>query len=192
MKRTAVIWMAGFLSVFPVAALASRYCLQQQDSPSPSPSPESHEMSKKAGEQESQAVDSSSAEQKKTKKVWTNENLKEARADGVSQIGSDQTVPAVKKAPVKPASPQAAAIRKQISTLQAQLANLDKKIAELQSFEKGEKPGDVGLQLHKGYTTEPIADQIRKLEEKKKLVAAQIDAAVDEARKLGILPGQLR
>jgi hypothetical protein len=116
MKRTAVIWMAGFLSVFPVAALASRYCLQQQDSPSPSPSPESHELSKKSGEQESQAVDSSSAEQKKTKKVWTNENLKEARADGVSQIGSEQTVPAVKKAPVKPVSPQAAAIRKQISS----------------------------------------------------------------------------
>ena len=190
MKRTAVIWMAGFLSVFPVAAFASRYCLQQQDSPSPSP--ESHELSKKAGEQESQAADSSSAGQKKAKRVWTNENLKEASADGVSQIGSDQTVPAITKAPAKPASPQAAAIRKQISTLQARLANLDKQIAELHSFEKGEKPGDVGLQLHKGYTTEPIADQIRKLEEKKKLVTAQIDAAVDEARKLGILPGQLR
>jgi small-conductance mechanosensitive channel len=192
MKRTAVLWMTGFVSLFPVAAFASRYRLQQQDSPSSSTSPESRELSKKAGEQESQAADSSSAEQKKAKKVWTNENLKEASADGVSQIGSDRAVPAIKKAPVKPASPQAAAIRKQISTLQAQLANLDKQIAELQSFQKGEKPGDVGLQLHKGYTTEPIADQIRKLEEKKKLVAAQIDTAVDEARKLGILPGQLR
>src|ERR1700751_2459787 len=115
MKRTAVIWIEGFLSVFPVAASASRFRLQQDSS-----SPESHELSKKVGEKESQAADSSSVEQKKAKKVWTNENLKEGVASGFSKFASHKTAPAAKKAPLKPPSPQAAAIRKQISTLQAQ------------------------------------------------------------------------
>lgn len=118
--------------------------------------------------------------------------MKEVPTSGVSQIGAEKNVSNGKSVPVKPASPQAAAIRKKISDLQAQLASLDKQIAELQSFNKGERPGDIGLQLHKGYTTEPIPDQIRKLEEKKKSVSAQIDTSIDEARKLGILPGQLR
>jgi hypothetical protein len=188
MKRTVVVSVVAFLSVLPAAASPSGFCLQLQDSPSP----QSQELSKRAGGQDSPPADSPSAEPKKAKKVWTNENLKEASSSGVSQTGIEKNVSPAKNTPVKPTSPQAAAIRKQISTLQAQLANLDKQIAELQSFNKGERPGDVGLQLHKGYTTEPIAEQIRKLEEKKKLVAAQIDTAIDEARKLGILPGQLR
>jgi uncharacterized protein (UPF0335 family) len=39
---------------------------------------------------------------------------------------------------------------------------------------------------------EPIEDQIRRLEEKKKQLAGQIDTIFDAARKLGIEPGQLR
>jgi hypothetical protein len=188
MKQTVVISVTAFLLVIPAAASPLGFCLQLQDSPSP----QSQESPKKAGGQESKAANSPPEEGKKVKTVWTNDNLKEVGSSGVSQTGIEKNVSAGKNAPVKPTSPQAAAIRKEISTLQAQLANLDKQIAELQSFNKGERPGDVGLQLHKGYTTEPIADQIRKLEEKKKLVAAQIDTAIDEARKLGIQPGQLR
>jgi hypothetical protein len=48
------------------------------------------------------------------------------------------------------------------------------------------------MQLHKSYTMEPIQDQILKLEEKRKLVAAQMDAVLDAARKRGVEPGQLR
>jgi hypothetical protein len=185
MKYPVVIFLAALLFVLGAAASPSDLHLRLQDSPSP-------ESPKKAGAQESPSTDSAPAERKNTKKVWTNENLNETSPSGVSQTGVEKGVSAGKNAPVKPASPQAAAIRKQISTLQAQLVNLDKQIAELQSFNKGERPGDVGLQLHKGYSTEPIPDQIRKLEEKKKVVAAQIDTQIDAARKLGILPGQLR
>jgi hypothetical protein len=188
MEHRVIVFVAALLSAFTASASPSRLHWPARDSSSP----QSQEMSKKSGGQESQAADPSAEEGKKTKRVWTNDNLKEVNSSGVSQVGSDKNISSGKNAPVKPASPQAAAIRKQISTLQAQLANLDKQIAELQSFSKGEKSGDVGLQLHKGYTTEPIPDQIRKLEEKKKLVAAQIDSKIDEARKLGIQPGQLR
>ena len=187
MKQAPVISMMALLSVFPAAASPSGLRLQQD-----SPSPQSQDSPKKASGQESQAAEPSPEDGKKTKRVWTDDNLKEVSSSGVSQTGPAKNVAARETAPVKPASPQAAALHKRISTLQAQLVNLDKQIAELQSFTKGERPGDVGLQLHKGYSTEPIPDQIRKLEEKKKSVSAQIDTAVDEARKLGILPGQLR
>ncbi len=72
------------------------------------------------------------------------------------------------------------------------MAGIDKRIADLKSFSKGETPGANGLQMHKAYSTEPIDDQVRKLEEKKKSLAAQIDAVFNGARKRGIEPGQLR
>ena len=130
---------------------------------------------------------------KKPKKVWTNENLHEVNTNGVSQVGDEKNRPAGKTAPGKaPNSQVVASFRKQLVTLQSQAANVDKEIADLKAFSKGEAPGAVGLQLHKSYSTEPIEDQIRKLEEKKTRIAGQIDTLLDAARKLGIEPGQLR
>jgi hypothetical protein len=72
------------------------------------------------------------------------------------------------------------------------LSDIDKRITDLKSFSKGEASAANGMQLHKSYTREPIQDQILKLEEKRKLVAAQMDAVLDAARKRGVEPGQLR
>ncbi len=85
-----------------------------------------------------------------------------------------------------------AALRKQLAAFQAQLSNLDKQIADLKSFSKGEASGANGLEMHKRYSTEPVEDQVRKLEEKRRLLAAKMDAVFDAARKQGIEPGQLR
>jgi len=94
---------------------------------------------------------------------------------------------------VKPATPQeAAAFRKQLATLQAQLTSVEKQIADLKSFSKGETPGANGLQMHKAYTMEPVENQVQKLEDKRKSIAAQIDGVYDAARKRGLEPGQLR
>ena len=38
----------------------------------------------------------------------------------------------------------------------------------------------------------PVADQIQQLEDKKKQIQDHMDAVLDEARKKGIEPGQLR
>lgn len=131
-------------------------------------------------------------EPKKTKKIWTNDNLGESSSP-VSPAESGKPPAATKNAALSPASPQvAAAYKKQIAALGAQLAATDKQITDLKNFLKGEAPGAAGLQLHKGYSTEPIPDQIRKLEDKKKNIAAQIDAVLDAARKKGVEPGQLR
>jgi hypothetical protein len=189
MNRSVILSAVALASALASAGSLSAFHWSLQDSPTPT----SQAPPKKPDVQDSQAADSSAEEPKKTKKVWTNEDMKDVSGGAVSQVGMEKNAPPDRKTPVKPANPQmAAAFRKQITALQAQLVNLDKQIAELKSFVKGETPGAVGLQLHKGYSTEPIGDQIRKLEEKKKVVAGQIDGVFDSARKLGIQPGQLR
>ena len=91
-----------------------------------------------------------------------------------------------------PTSQVVASLRKQLAALQTQLTSIDKQIADLKSFSKGESPGANGLQMHKSYTMEPIPDQVQKLEEKRKMLSLQMDAVFDAARKRGIEPGQLR
>ena len=146
-----------------------------------------------SSEQESTAADASPAERKKTKKVWTNDNLGEVSGSAISQVGDAKNSSPANSSAAKPASPQmVAAFRKQLAALQAQLSNLDKQIADLKSFRKGEASGANGLQMHKRYSTEPVEDQVRKLEEKRKVLAAKMDATFDSARKQGIEPGQLR
>lgn len=117
----------------------------------------------------------------------------EAPAGAVSQPGEQKDNSPLKNTPAKPASAQEVAeFRKQLTALQTQLAAVEKQLAQLNSFRKGETPGAVGLQLHKGYSTEPIDDQIRKLEQKRDLLAVRVDAVFDAARKRGVEPGQLR
>lgn len=186
MRPVMTLFMAPFLLALPSAAASY---LRFQDSATP----QSQESSKKSGGQESQTADSSSEERKKAKKVWTNDNLNEVSSSAVSQVGNEKDRPVGKSAAAKPPSSQVvAAFRKQLAALQVQFANLDKQIADLKSFSKGEGSSANGLVWHKNYSMEPIEDQIRKLEGKKKQLAGQIDTIFDAARKLGIEPGQLR
>jgi hypothetical protein len=189
MKPRAILSVAAFLSTLPAAASPSAFDLRLQDSPSQP----SQESPKKAGGRQSQAAESSAEERKKTKKVWTNDNLDEVSGSVVSQIGNDKNRPSGKSSAAGSANSQLiASFRQQLATLQVQMTNLEKEIADLKGFSKGEASNANGLQLHKRYTTEPIDDQLRKLGEKKKLLTERIEAVFDSARKLGIEPGQLR
>jgi hypothetical protein len=128
---------------------------------------------------------------KKPKKVWTDENLQEVKDKPVSEVGQAQPNSVAPKSTglQQTPSPQlVASYRKQLATLRAQQASIEKQIADFKDFQRGEPGHDVGLQLHKRYSTEPIDDQIRKLEAKQKKIAEQIDALVDAARKKGIEP----
>jgi len=179
MNRQVIFAAAALISAFPAAA-----SLPNSSPPSQDPA-----------SSQSQPAPPPSEEPKKTKKVWTNDNMGDVNASAISLVGdAKKTSPAKSTAPTPtPASPQVvAAFRKQLTTLQAQSAGIDKQIAELKSFSKGETPGAIGMQLHKGYSTESVDDQVRKLEEKKKSLAAQMDAVYDAARKRGVEPGQLR
>ncbi len=130
---------------------------------------------------------------KKAKKVWTNENLTDVSANPISQIGDAKNGTSRKSGAGKPASSQViASFRKQLAAFQAQLTGMDKQIADLKNFIKGESSHANGLQMHKSYTMEPVQDQVSKLEAKRRILAAQMDSVFDAARKRGIEPGQLR
>jgi hypothetical protein len=165
MTRWIIVAAAFFTSAIPAGA-SPRRPLTLQDSAASSTSSQS-------APQESPAIAPSPAEPKKTKKVWTNENLDDVSASPISLIGDPKQKPSAKAAVGKPASPaDVANFRKQLATLQTQLVSVEKEIADLKAFVKGEAPGAIGLQVGKRYSTEPIPDQLRKLDEKKKSLAA--------------------
>lgn len=127
----------------------------------------------------------------KPKKVWTNENLAEANGN-VSVVGDPKH--AARGGSSNPqADPQFIAnTKKQLEKLEMELGDTNKKLATLKDFNAGESVSYSGYQYRKGYDREPVNDQIRELEEKKKQTQAKIDALLEEARKRGVQPGQLR
>jgi hypothetical protein len=162
----------------------------------PSRSQEQNPAPSQAASQQAPADASTSANQrKKTKKVWTNEDMGAVKDSPVSQVG--KTEPAMPSSNPPPShttavSPQlVATYRKQLVQLQAQQASVEKQIADLKDFQRGEPGHDPGMQLHKRYNLAPIDEQIRKLEVRHKQIADQIDTVLDAARKKGIESGQL-
>ncbi len=69
---------------------------------------------------------------------------------------------------------------------------MNKQITAYKQFEEGETVPDSGQDISKGYTRTPVNQQIAKLQGKKKDLQTQIDELIDEARKKGVEPGQLR
>jgi hypothetical protein len=151
---------------------------QSQDSSAPAPP---------APTQDSQT----SAETKKPKKVWTNDDLSGAKG-GVSVVGDPKNKP--KPSPSKPANDQyVASVRKQLDKLQGQIADIDKQLVDLKNFSEGEPSTSAsGLKLNKSHDREPIEVQMRALQDQKKDLESKVDALLDEARKKGVESSQLR
>jgi len=124
-----------------------------------------------------------------TKKVWTNENLSDA-SKKISVVGTkgDQKYPLTK--PADPATVER--IRKNLEKLQKQVDDIKKQLATYKAFLEGEPVSGSGYQIDKGYGRIPVEQQVLMLEKKKKDLESQIDEQLDEARKKGIDPGQLR
>jgi hypothetical protein len=166
------------LAILSIFLAAGSTAAQSPDTSSPAPAPPSKDAA-------------SPADATKPKKVWTNENLSDANG-ALSVVGDAKSKP--KSASSKPADAQyIASTRKQLEKLQSQIVDTEKQITDLTNFSKGEPSTDAGgIKLNKGYNREPIEVQIHVLQEKKKDLQAQIDALLDEARKKGVEPGQLR
>jgi uncharacterized protein YukE len=132
---------------------------------------------------------------KKTKKVWTNDNLSDASGP-ISVVGDAPTAakPQSKTLDNKPADPKLVAnLRQQLGKLQAQLAQLDKQLADLKDFSKGESRSSGGLHQDTWqYNSSSVDEQLRNLQTKKNQIQAAIDGVFDDARRQGIEPGQLR
>ena len=125
----------------------------------------------------------------KPKKVWTNDDIEPAAPASVREA-KPAAVNAGKTSDSN--AKLAGELRTKLEKLQGQLTDTEKALHDLRNFEAGEGNGNAGRQLHKGYNMEPVPEQIQKLEAKRLELEEQIDALYDEARKKGILPGQLR
>jgi hypothetical protein len=167
----------ALLVIFVAAFRASA---QSPDTTSPAPAPQPQSPAPPA-------------EAKKPKRVWTNENLSDANGV-VSIVGDPKNASKTKSTSAKPSDAQhIASVHKQIDKLQEQIADADKQLVDLKNFSEGESSTSAGgIKLNKGYNREPIEIQIRTLQDRKKDLQFKIDALLDEERKRGVEPGQLR
>jgi hypothetical protein len=125
-------------------------------------------------------------------KIWTNDDLPTAGEPALRAKAPKKNSRAGPDAGQAADPKYAAGIKKQLDTLQAQLEDTDKQLAGLKSFRDGENVTTPGVELRKGINRTPVDQQITALEIKKKQLQEKISDLLDEARKKGVEPGQLR
>ena len=130
----------------------------------------------------------SQATTEKSKKVWTNDDVRSAGS--VSVIGDPRNQKYTMTKPTGPAT--VAKYKNDLQKLQTQLSDVNKKLQQYQDFASGKAPVEGGRDLDHGYNRTPVDQQIAKLQDKKKQLQDQIDALYDSARKQGIESGQLK
>jgi len=127
----------------------------------------------------------------KKKKVWTNEDVSGLNGP-VSVVGNAKNGKGTTGADGSADGQYIASTKKQLEKLQGQIDDAKKQITALKDFQQGKAPEPAGYPLGKGYNRVPVDQQIANLEEKKKDWEQKISDLLDEARKKGVLPGQLR
>lgn len=128
---------------------------------------------------------------KKPKRVLTNDDLP---ASKMALSSNTDSKPQAQPGGAKPANAgYVASVKKQLDKYLSQIADLDKQLTDLKNFRDGEpSTGASGIKLNTKYQREPIEVQMRALQDQKKDLAAKMDALLDEARKKGVEPGELR
>jgi len=170
-------------------ALACGASFAQNPAPSASQSSTPAPAASPAPPQDPAAV--APADPKKTKKVWTNEDVSGLNGP-VSVVGNSKNL-GKGGSDGKADGQYIANARKELAKLQSQLDDTEKQLADLKDFSEGKAPATSGsYQIDKGYNRVPVNQQITNLQKKKKQIQDKIDALVDEARKKGVQPGDLR
>lgn len=169
--------------------LSCSTCFAQ--SPAPSSSAGSTTAPATSSTQPSDSTAPVVADPKKTKKVWTNEDVN-GLTGPVSVVGNSKNLG--KTGTGAKADPQYIAnTKKELAKLRSQLDDADKQLADLKDFSEGKAATtSSGYQINKGYNREPVDQQITGLQDKKKQLQDKIDALLDDARKKGVQPGDLR
>jgi hypothetical protein len=148
-----------------------------------------------------QDTTNSTAEKKKPKKVWTNDEIGSAKG-AISVVGDSNASGGGqgqrKSEGVASGTADAARnqqienYRNQIQQIHSQMDEIDKRIAQLKNFKGENNSPSGGININQGYNMVPLEDQVKQLEEKKRQLAAKIDNIELEAEKKGIDPGDLR
>jgi hypothetical protein len=185
MTRSFIYWSAFLFS----GALSCSACLAQSPAPSSSQGASPAPATSPADAPNANAL--LPADAKKTKKVWTNDDVNGLNGP-VSVVGNSKNLG--KAGSDRKADGQYIAnTRKELAKLESQLDDTNKQIADLKNFSEGKAPAtSSGYPINKGYNRVPVDQQITSLQDKKKQMEAKIDALLDEARKKGVQPGDLR
>jgi hypothetical protein len=169
-----------FLPILAFCALAIPALPQSQDNPpaqSPSPS--------------APTSPASSTPATSPKKVWTNDDVSGSK-NGISVVGDKRNM----NYHLSPAQPADAAtvdrIKKNLQKLQGQLDDVNSKLKTYKQFQDGDAVSKGDRDMSKSYNRTPVNQQVNQLLDKKKDLEGQIGDLLDEARKKGIDPGQLR
>jgi hypothetical protein len=145
------------------------------------------------GQPQSASADSApTAAATPAKKVWTNDDVGDLRADStISTVGSTATKPSGKNsASARPKNPQP--YQAQITRLEGQIPAIDKQIAELQDAIDGKPTGDAkSSQRPRNVQADDWNVQMQNLEKKKQDILDRIAALRDEARHQGVAPNTL-
>jgi hypothetical protein len=189
-----------FFSVFVFAVSSTLSMAQSPDSGSASSSSAKPAVQPASGQANTSAGKTdASAEKKKPKKVWTDEEIGSIKG-GVSVVGEAKTGSDGTGARGQARSTTANQSRRmlienyreQIRQFESQIAAADTRIAQLKNF-KGENTGPTsGIDMHQGYNMVPLEDQVKQLEDRKKQLKAKIEDVENDARKNGIQSGDLR
>jgi DNA repair exonuclease SbcCD ATPase subunit len=139
------------------------------------------------------------AEKKKPKKVWTNDDLGSVKGK-VSVVGeqsnSDDEQDGVKSYQAQQKEDvrqqQISMYRDQIQQLQGQIEATEQRINQLKNFKGENTSPNGGINPSHGYNMVPLADQVKQLEDRKKQLQAKIQDIETDAKKNGIEPGDLR
>jgi hypothetical protein len=185
MTRSLVYWSAlafsGALTCSTSFAQSPAPSASQSSSPAPATSPS----------QPQDATAPPSADAKKTKKVWTNDDVNGLNGP-VSVVGNSKNL-GKGGAGGKADGQYIANTRKELAKLQSQLDDTNQQLADLKDFSEGKAPAtSSGYPINKGYNRVPVDQQITSLQDKKKQLEDKIGALLDEARKKGVQPGDLR
>jgi hypothetical protein len=182
MIRSFIYWSAFAFC----GALICSTCLAQSpasstSSPAPATSPS----------QPQNSVAPAPAAAKNTKKVWTNDDINGLNGP-VSVVGNSKNL-GQGGAGARADGQYIANTRKELAKMQSQLDDTEEQLVDLKNFSEGKAPAtSSGYQINKGYNRVPVDQQIASLQAKKKQLQGKIDALVDEARKKGVEPGDLR
>jgi len=130
----------------------------------------------------------------KSKKVWTNEEVGSLQGT-VSVVGTNRPAERETESSESVGDLRRGKIlryRAAIADLRKKIDATDQRIAQYKNFKADDSSPNGGINPNKGYSMVPLDEQVKRLEEKKKQLLANIEDLENQAKKEGIEPGELR
>ena len=135
------------------------------------------------------------------KKVYTNDDLSGMRGGNISVVGNSRADSKTGKSTATNSDPKNAQYwRGRAQRLRAQMAEVDRQIAQVKAANQTNGSGTSGsnsstpapLGAYSNGSHARAGTQLRKLEERRAELQAQMDQLEDQARRAGVPPGWLR